>query len=411
MFMQQSLFLILFVGLALSAALPSRRCSGPNYTISENVIPLYPPFIPINGVFSADITVGSQTLRAGLDTGSSDTWFIVKDANCTDYRTLQPVKPEQCGYSGPRWTPDATFKPIPGVNLNQSYGTGENVNGPLGYESLVFGGLTIPKQEIGAVNYASVGNDPEGNVSGLIGLAYPNATSAYPGIDPSKDVICADKNASCGPVPYPPLMTTIFNDNLTEPIFAMALSRSNTSGGLISIGGIPDPQDPYVNATSDITATVPIEPYANTTLLLDYYVRVDNFTYTNATHNAGQGQYILDTGTGINVLPDADADAFNALFQPPAVLNASIGQYTLPCNATAPQLGVSIGGQVFYHNPQDLIIPAPGANGQCFSGVQRTLAVTKLPILGAPFLKNVLAVFDLGMTEVTLMSRVYYEDS
>ena len=400
--------MIPFLGLALSTSLQNQSCSSPPFSAAIYTIPLYPPLIPFTGVYSADITIGSQTLRAALDTGSSDTWFLTQNANCTAVETLQPVTPDQCGYSGPRYIPDATFETIPNRNFNDSYGTGERITGQLGYTKLVFGGLTVPKQEISAATYASVGGDPEGSVSGLLGLAYPNATAAYPGTDPSQDIICTG-NSSCGPIPYSPFVTTIFNNNLTQPIFAFALSRSSVSGGVMTIGGSPPLEDPYVNASSGVVATVPIKTYPNTTELLFYYVEVDNFEYADAPPNAGQGRFLIDTGTSVSVLPQTQAEAINALFDPPAVFNNSIGYYTVLCNATAPSMGVNLGGQTFFHNPQDLIIPAVGDIERCWSAIQASLAVEFLPILGASFLKNVLAVFDVGQTQMTFMSRMYYQ--
>ena len=371
-------------------------------------MPLYPPLLEFNGVYSADIRVGVQTFRVGIDSGSADTWLLTSDTNCTALGTLEPVTPDLCGYSGPRYTPDEAFKVIPDVNFNETYGTGETLNGPVGYTELIFGGLTVPKQAISAASYASVGNDPVGNVSGLVGIvAYPKDTTVYPGTDPKKDITCSG-NSSCGPVPYSPLFSTIFNDNLTKPLFATALSRGKVSGGVLTIGGIPHKDDPYVNVT-DVVATVPIEPYTNTTFLLNYFIGVDEMQYTGAPSNAGQGRYIVDTGTSANTFPAAQAAAINALYSPPAVLNKTINLYTVPCNATVPQLGIKIGGQVFNHNPQDMIVKSPAIDGLCYSAIQTSLATLVLPILGATFLKNVLAVFDVGKSEMTFMSRMYYE--
>ena len=64
------------------------------------------------------------------------------------------------------------------------------------------GGLKIPKQEISSAKYAAVGEDPEGNITGIVGLAFPNTKAAYPGTDPSKDILCSGNliNSNCGPI-------------------------------------------------------------------------------------------------------------------------------------------------------------------------------------------------------------------
>ena len=411
MYTHKNLSLFLSMGFTLSAAAPSHDCYSHSYPISDHNLPLYPPLDIFNGVYAVDVILGNQTLRAVVDIGSSDTWFLTEDTNCTDFLTLQPVSADQCGYSGPRWDPTGNFDEIPDVNFNDTFGTGETINGPLGYSKITLGGVTIPKVEISAATYASVGNDPVGNVTGLLGLSYPNATAAYPGTDPFKDAICTGAaNATCGPVRYDNLLTSLFNSSTAPPVFAVALSRSTVSGGIMTIGGIPHPHTPTVNATHGAITTIPIEPLDNTTLLVHYYAVVDGFQYTNSSTHAGQGQYVIDTGTSANVLPPAEAAAINALFDPPATLNASIGQYTVPCNATAPALGVRLGGQIFPHNPRDLIIPAPAGGELCFSAIQISEAAFPIQLLGGAFLRNVLVAFDVGRTEMTFWSREYYEE-
>ena len=321
---------------------------------------------------------------------------------------------DQCGYAGPRWSPDTTFEKIPDVNFNGSYGNGQNINVPFGNSKLIFGGLTIPEQEISPATYASVGNNPQGPVSGLLGLSYPGVTTSYPGNDPAKDIICDSnaQNSTCGPTPYSPFITVLFSQNSTSTMFAFALSRSTVSGELMTIGGIPDLQDPYINATTGVSVTVPILTDANATgQYIHYKIGVDGVQYSGAKPGAGQGQYFVDTGTSITTLPAADTKAFNGLFDPPAMFNQTLKTYTVLCNATAPEPGLSIGGQIFQHNPRDLIILMPGSDGICFSAVQAGLATVVFTILGAQFLKNVLAVFDLGKTEMTFMSRMDYLDA
>ena len=79
------------------------------------------------------------------------------------------------------------------------------------------------------------------------------------------------------------------------------------------------------------------------------------------------------------------------------------------CECT--ELGVQIGEQVFYHNAADMVIPVAGSDGVFLSAVQTSLRIVAFPVLGTAFLKNVVAVFDVGRSEMTFMSRVYYDDS
>lgn len=400
--------------LVLSAAIPSGACPLSAYPNATTVLSLYPPEYVLNGVFSTDVVIGSQSLRAVLDTGSSNTFVLTTNTNCTELDTLQPVPVADCGYAGPRYVDEGTFEVIPDMNFNDTYGFGGAAYGPLAYTSIELGGLVIPKQEFSPLTYASFGGYPQGNVSGLLGLAYPSRTRAYPGTDPLKDVMCTtDSNPeNCGPIPYSPLLTTIFNTSLSRPIFALALSRSRVEGGIMTIGGIPELTDNKVNITGGPVAKVAIEPFGNATTLSWYVITVDGLAYSNVSMAAGHGQYIVDSGTGPNVVPPAQAEAINALFSPPAMLNKTTGNYQVACDAQPPEVGVSIGGQVFYHNGEDLVMSPSAGTGYCLSGIQAAHSSgAEMLFLGATFLKSVLAIFDVGGTAMTYASRPFYQDS
>lgn len=407
MYTRRILSLIILTALVSCIDTLPSKSSSLQYAVSNHSIPL----LPANkeneqaGYFAAEIFIGSQVFAVGMDTGSSDTWVLATNANCTNVTTLQEVAPADCGFTGSRYGTNSSFEVIPDMHLNTSFINGAALNGLLGFTELVLGGLTVPKQEISPITYISAGGLPANNISGFAGLAYPSLTRAFPGTDPSKDIVCKG-NSSCGPIPYSPLLTTIFNESLTEPVFAFALSRSDKFGGIMTIGGIPRLDDAIVNATQTPIASSPIKPLGNGTALSLYTTEVDGFVYSNAAPNAGQGQYFVDTGTMPNVFPQAQADAINALFDPPATYSKTLG-YVVSCDARAPELGIKIDGKVFYHNPKDLILHS---SGRCFSAIQGS-EVVAAPILGATWLKSVLAIFDVGASEMKFASRMYYLDS
>ena len=403
-----SIFSVVLCAIQVSAAPPP---AAKQYPIAKHVIPLYPPPIPLVGKFSADIKVGGQTLRAVVDTGSSDTWFMQEDTKCLDV-TLQPVSPQKCGYGGARYTGSA-FKRIPNTHMNISYGNHDLLNGPSGYIDLNFGGIAVPKQQISLPRFAAVG--PEGNLSGLVGLAYPGTTLSYHGSDPSKDIECDPNklpiNKTCNRDVYANLPTTIFQEKLTNPIFALALSRSPTSGGVLTIGGIPKLDAPHVNATHGVQVTVPNEPLhrEGNKNLTWYLADVEGLVYPHARKGAGDGQYVVDSGSSTLSVPAADAEAINAAFDPPAMHNKTLGYY-VRCDAKAPPLGVQIGGKVFYVNPKDLALdPGPGYDGWCLSAVQPLISNLLPRILGMAWLKSVVAIFDVGKSEMTFISRMEYQ--
>lgn len=386
------------------------------------ILALYPPEYPYNGIFSTDVIIGSQTIHAVLDTGSSNTFVLTPDTNCTQVKTLQPRPESECGYAGPRYTVENTFEVIPDMNFNDTYGFSGDAYGKVGYERFDLGGIVIPKQEFSPLTYASFANYPQGNVSGLLGLAFESRTRTYPGTDPLKDMMCSANTSDtqdCGPVYYSPILTTIFNSGLADPYFAFALSRSTIYGGVLTIGGIPDLNDPKVNVTLGPTVTTALEPFGNETVLSWYVISVDRWMYPNNTSspsstspNLKKLQYIIDSGTGPNVLPSADAKAINALFSPPATFNTSTSLYQVHCNATPPSnIGVTINGVTFYHNPKDLVMSPSEGEEYCLSGIQGDITPgSDLLFLGATFMKSVLAVFDVGGSAVTFASRAEYDD-
>lgn len=112
---------------------------------------------------------------------------------------------------------------------------------------------------------------------------------------------------------------------------------------------------------------------------------------------------IVDSGSSLMYLPDEIADYLASLFSPRAVYSATSGLYTLSCSALAPKLGVVIGGETFWMDQRDLVTPG---NGQCYLSVQRQGGGD--PVLGDTFLRNVIAVFDLGSNTMQFAARVPY---
>lgn len=78
--------------------------------------------------------------------------------------------------------------------------------------------------------------------SGLMGLAYPLLTSAYAGTNTSADSYDTQ-------VEYNPIITTLIDEGLIEPVFSLALDRSSDSGYL-ALGGLPP-----VNYTGSFAST------------------------------------------------------------------------------------------------------------------------------------------------------------
>jgi hypothetical protein len=99
--------------------------------------------------------------------------------------------------------------------------------------------------------------------------------------------------------------------------------------------------------------------------------------------------------------PSAVANTINSLFNPPPMYYSRTPY--LDCNARAPTLGVKIGGKVFYINPEDMIYDPGDVN--CQSSI---VATDDFFVLGDPFMRNVVSVFDVGANEMRFAAREYY---
>lgn len=362
----------------------------------------------------ADIQFGDQPpFQAVIDTGSSDTWVAHNDFQCVTPGG-KPTTQETCSF-GPLYNTSSTFTEIPEKEFNISYVDGEFLNGVLGWERVTFAGATF-NQTVGLVDYACWYGDEIS--SGLIGLAFPSLTSAYEGDSVSGDA-----------VPYSPIFTTMHTENHVPPLFSLALTRAEsiterTAGGWLSFGGLP-PQvgykAPFAAAKLEMLAvhstdwSAPPE-YQFYTINIDGYaylgskaIPIDPERFSNkpppVRNTTGimdaRKHVIIDSGTTLIYAPSDVADAVNALFEPPAQKMMLGGLYKVPCNARPPKFGVYISGKIFNINPQDLIMQGNGLD-LCTTGVQ---AMHGMSVLGDVFLRNVLAVFDVGAGEMRFAAR------
>lgn len=227
-----------------------------------------------------------------------------------------------------------------------------------------------------------------------------NRTSAYEGTNPSQDSVQEE---------YSPLFKTIYTQNLTAPLFSLAILRDISGpSGYLSLGGTP-PVDFVDDFTSTPILITTITGYPKT---YDFYT-IDVESVQLGHESLAGGKYIVDSGTTLNYMPTSIADAINKAFSPPAVYNADEGANIVDCNAKAPSLGITISGTVFYTNPLDMILLAgTDANGNdvCISGIVDggDDASEDVYILGDVFQKNVVTVFDIGATQLRFAAREFY---
>jgi hypothetical protein len=126
--------------------------------------------------------------------------------------------------------------------------------------------------------------------------------------------------------------------------------------------------------------------------------------------------HVVDSDTTLNFLETKVAAAINSAFNPPAILNEygnnGLGgaTYLVECDASAPDHGYKIGGETLWINPIDLILESDGLpDGTCLSAIQDGGDGSTPFILGDTFLRNVLAVFDIGAEMMRFSSRMCYD--
>lgn len=366
--------------------------------------------------YAVEVTYGTDTVKLILDTGSSDTWLAQKGFVCVDYE-LEEFPESDCDF-GPLY--DGTFADgkIKDVNFNISYGDGEFLTGIMGYEDVTLAGVKVIDQETALVDYCYWNGD---NVtSGLIGLAYASLTSAFKGTVPADDT-----NAT--QVEYTPFIGSAIKQKLISPMFSLALERGANGaadGGYIALGGLPP-------VTFDHTfSSAPIEilqlqselPDDTATQFSFYTIQPDGFILGDAVREASEIDAIypfqpttfpmvVDSGTTLIYLPAHLAKEINSLFDPPSRYIEDEGVYENYCaGVKAPDFAVRIAGTDYYINGKDLILNSKGNKdpytGGCITGIQD--GGTGPFILGDVFLKNVVAVFDVGASEMRFASHKDY---
>ena len=348
--------------------------------------------------------------------GSSDTWLAGIGFQCVNVTTGADEPESDCLFAS-TYTIEPPFEQIPDVNFNITYGDGEFLTGIFGIEPVTIAGITVKNQQVAVVDFAAWFGD--GVSSGLIGFAFPSITSQYAGTNPALDTTTN--------IPYNPVFTNMYEEGLVAPLFSLAIERSSLTsgtvpGGLLAIGGLPPVRFSPIFASApfqllamnDADAPAPVPQYQFYTITTNgfYYEGSEktHWSFPNFPNpfgpptNSSQVQVIVDSGTTLIYLPTGIADAVNALFDPPAIYSDDEGAYVVDCNAKAPEFGVRIGKETFFINAEDLFLD--NGDGTCISGVDD--AGDSLSILGDVFLKNVLAVFDVGASEMRFAAREFY---
>ncbi|CAE6493428.1 unnamed protein product [Rhizoctonia solani] len=329
-------------------------------------------YATVDGIFDG------QKMPLLLDTGSSDT-FVASDKciACDAYNTFQ-IQP----------TTNISDK-----QFGTTVGSG-SVSGPLAFLDTNLGGLVLPKQPIGLVNYSQVNEYQNHSFSGVFGLAQLNISRLW------------YFNQE-----YPVLTTAIQESKLQKPMVGLSLPRWGDSS----------------RQTGGIDQSVPAESihYVNTIDVANYNYD-DNpltrqFWNANLTSLRFNGQDIplfdlLQKGLVIGLLDTGSSDIMCRPGTLDAIVAAINGTkhsngHDIFVECDKPQImEFQIGDNWYPINPLDLITPGVTAdyNGTtfCRASMGTWLRTGGDCIIGLPFFRNVYTVLDYVNSDFQPQPRV-----
>ncbi|KAL3477627.1 aspartic peptidase domain-containing protein [Aspergillus californicus] len=354
-------------------------------------------------VVDVEVSIGGQEFELLVDSGSSDTYVVTSDFQCIDKDSGLQVDQENCLYDVDRtYNISDTYEKIPNQIFGIQYGDGI-ASGVMAYEEVTVAGVTVPKQRVGIADKSTAMGD--GVNSGLLGLGYPALTSAHPANITDNTTYWYNR------IPYKPLLFTMYEQGLIkDSYFSHAIARNpmNESvgfGGYLSLGELPPVkhEDNWAVAPVEIMKNIPLNFTSFKKTRSYWALTVPSATWGSNGTNSTAFQAFLDSGNPLSYLPGYIANPFNKLFDPPAVYSKESEAYIVDCNAKAPNLGLEIGGTVFQHNAADLIYQT--GDGLCISSIGNSDEIKiggtlQLNIVGVPFLKSVVSVFDFGKNEM-----------
>ena len=350
----------------------------------------------------APIQIGNQSFLALLDTGSADTWIISSDFKCTRSSGCNTL----AGYKQ-----TSSFVPTD-LKMDVSYSTGERMMGVLGRETVTFCNITAPNATIGIAEKGSWEGD--GSSSGTIGLAFPGDTRAY------HEYIDDTSTEEVPNIPYTPLFTTMHQQGLVKPYFSIALNRVNEGSGFLALGGLPGPpirhEEKFTSAKFEylIFEDGSYGRMGNQVKEYSLYMIKPQGFAVGSQNVTMQVNAVIDTGSPINYLPTDISKSINSLWKPPAKRDQKTWQWVVNCNAVAPDFGFIINGSRLMVSAEDMaikggvgILPIVKEKGQCLSTVQDSgIFSFGIHIIGTPFLKSFLTVFDIGAAEMRFARRI-----
>ncbi|KAJ9131109.1 Acid protease [Pleurostoma richardsiae] len=347
--------------------------------------------------YLTDVQASGQHFWLRIDTQATETWFVKDNFVCLDC-SYREVPYSQCGF-GPGLRGKLSGGLLPDRVLGVLVGEYEKcqpwLNGDMGFSDLTFAGITLPEQQVGIANEGTW--DGDGVSSGVLGLGLPGLFTSHHG----------DIHLRCGLgslADYSPVVNTM-GSHLQQQVFSLSLSRDDDQS-FLAVGGIP----PEVK-TGPFVATPILKTFGLNEAPDDYFhyfIQVESMWLNNTSGGSNSTttdeMFIVNSDFRANQLPYKLAEFMNSGFSPPAY---PIGDtWFVECGASAPSVGVQIGGQVLWADPRSMLRPEikHRNSGWCATGIE---AVYGPPyVLGESFMQGLVSVFDVGSKEMRFAQRI-----
>ncbi|CAO1636861.1 unnamed protein product [Parajaminaea phylloscopi] len=310
----------------------------------------------------ADITLGAQKFRIDPDTGSSDLW-IVSD-----------LCKSGCGSTRDKYNTKSSTAQSANKQFSIQYGQG-STSGQLYRDTAKLGDLTVQNLTIGAARHISsdLASDP---AAGILGLGFRSITSA------------GQKT----------FLDRLFEqESLAQKVVAFAFGRSskNTLGKAEMRFG--DVNTALFKGSISYTA-VSKEGY--------WQFPIASFGAAAGDANAISTDSIVDTGTSLIAVQQADADKFYKSIKD-SKLNSDQGYYTYPCDAKIGAVLKTKDGQSFTMDDADFNLGSESVGSKRCVGAVFPAQTRGVSVLGIAFLKNAYSVLDYQQKRVGLAQYSY----
>jgi len=310
------------------------------------------------------ITIGTpgKQFNILIDSGSADFW--VPSESCS---AAQCGKHEQLG-------PDSSSTFVSNnATFQITYGTG-GVSGTLCQDSLSFAGLNLTDHVFGVTTAESTEfSSDRVPFDGLMGLAQS---------------ILSDQ-ATSTPIEA---LKTAGAVKVAQTGYALGRVADETNIGQITFGGVDK---------SKFTGSLTLIDNVSQTGFWEG--DMDAVSVDGKSVNLTGRSAILDTGTTLLIVPEADAAAIHAAI--PGAQSNGQGSFALPCTTNA-TVGLTFGGKTFTIDPRDLAFFPLDENdltGECTSGISSgNIGGARQWLIGDVFLKSVYLSTNVDTNQIGL---------